>query len=842
MLFVPPVDAAVQGCEEFVGNECVDLKWERIEVRSGDIAEIAISSSDPKIMYAGIEVNALAFYKSVDGGKNWKRIIGPGDHAKDVAISPINSGKAYVALSESIHTTDLTVNPTSRSMFQNPTIQSETKDILSSGLPPGPSERSFSTIEIFENDDKVIYAAVKGGSSNPFASGTNPIIFKTTNGGNTWTRIEPDLRQVSVIEIHPQDHNKIFIGSNDGVYTSNDSGNTVEKLKLFPDSVISIEVQGDNPNVVYAASSSKVLSSDDDGKTWQDITGQLSKIHRVRVSSSNSNVLYAATYDGIFKSEDFGNTWIDKTNNLKSKNIQIVTIHPENANIAFVGHSSLWSSVRSEDKFRSGLLAHQGIFKTVDGGDSWFRSDDGILEYDIEEIATNPTKENEAWISAKASRGGYKTEDAGHNWSTTQIHTLHYPMKIKFSCQNPNMVYVTSWHPNGPFAKSDDGGITWSMTPENSFFSGLNSGQNLFKASSQGGSAIHLHGLAIDPNNHSLIYVGSVQDALQPGNFLLDGSHIFKSVDSGKTWVESDEGFPHESYTSVHEIVIDPNDTSVIYAGTTEYESFTGIGVFKSTDSGKTWSDINDGLGNLNVRAIIINPEDSSTLLSGTKGGIYKSSNGGESWSKVASTTTTDIEYVLTSPNVVYASTNDGVLKSNDFGDNWYNVNYGLPKGQGQGIGVDLTGNVIYTSIQNKGAYVARLVDIESIDPVTQFGGYGYLNYSFGATSERSDSSCLSVTSKKQADLKIPDWIKNNAKWWASDQIPDSAFLQGIQFLIKEGIMVIPPTVASESSGSQEVPGWIKNNASWWAEGQIDDNTFVSGIQHLVKIGIIKVS
>ena len=88
----------------------------------------------------------------------------------------------------------------------------------------------------------------------------------------------------------------------------------------------------------------------------------------------------------------------------------------------------------------------------------------------------------------------------------------------------------------------------------------------------------------------------------------------------------------------------------------------------------------------------------------------------------------------------------------------------------------------------------------------------------------------------------IPGWIKNNAKWWASDQIPDSAFLQGIQFLIKERIMVIPPTVASESSGSQEVPVWIKNNAGWWTSGQIDDITYVSGIQYLVKVGIIKVS
>jgi hypothetical protein len=88
----------------------------------------------------------------------------------------------------------------------------------------------------------------------------------------------------------------------------------------------------------------------------------------------------------------------------------------------------------------------------------------------------------------------------------------------------------------------------------------------------------------------------------------------------------------------------------------------------------------------------------------------------------------------------------------------------------------------------------------------------------------------------------IPDWVKVNARWWSSDQIPDSVFLQGIQFLIKQGIMVIPPTETSGSSGSQEVPAWIKNNAEWWAEGQIDDNTFVSGIQYLIKVGIIVVT
>ena len=88
----------------------------------------------------------------------------------------------------------------------------------------------------------------------------------------------------------------------------------------------------------------------------------------------------------------------------------------------------------------------------------------------------------------------------------------------------------------------------------------------------------------------------------------------------------------------------------------------------------------------------------------------------------------------------------------------------------------------------------------------------------------------------------IPEWIKNNAGWWAEGQIDDSSFLQGIQFLIKEGIMVIPPTEASGTSGSEGVPAWVKNNAGWWAEGQIDDSSFLQGIQCLVKEGIIKVS
>ena len=88
----------------------------------------------------------------------------------------------------------------------------------------------------------------------------------------------------------------------------------------------------------------------------------------------------------------------------------------------------------------------------------------------------------------------------------------------------------------------------------------------------------------------------------------------------------------------------------------------------------------------------------------------------------------------------------------------------------------------------------------------------------------------------------IPDWIKTNAGWWADGSIDDDSFVQGIQFLIQERILKIPqPTQGSGSNTGGGIPDWIKTNAGWWADGSIDDDSFVQGIQFLIKEGIMKV-
>ena len=89
----------------------------------------------------------------------------------------------------------------------------------------------------------------------------------------------------------------------------------------------------------------------------------------------------------------------------------------------------------------------------------------------------------------------------------------------------------------------------------------------------------------------------------------------------------------------------------------------------------------------------------------------------------------------------------------------------------------------------------------------------------------------------------IPTWIRNNAKWYADGLVGESDFTQGIGYMIKNDIMRIPELPErSEGSVASGVPDWVKNNAKWWADGQISDGDFVKGIQYLVKQGIIQIN
>ena len=87
---------------------------------------------------------------------------------------------------------------------------------------------------------------------------------------------------------------------------------------------------------------------------------------------------------------------------------------------------------------------------------------------------------------------------------------------------------------------------------------------------------------------------------------------------------------------------------------------------------------------------------------------------------------------------------------------------------------------------------------------------------------------------------KVPDWVKNNAKWWSDSQVDDTTFSQGIGYLIKENIIEIDNLPSSGADSDQSVPEWVKNNAKWWADGMISEDEFLRGITYMVEKGIIR--
>ena len=142
-----------------------------------------------------------------------------------------------------------------------------------------------------------------------------------------------------------------------------------------------------------------------------------------------------------------------------------------------------------------------------------------------------------------------------------------------------------------------------------------------------------------------------------------------------------------------------------------------------------------------------------------------------------------------------------------------------------------------FITIPDDGMYTLNLV----------LTGEGFSNYDEFFQSSQMFEVGVSTTSSfnpipsAEQSVNIPNWVKNNAKWWSNGEIDDNTFASGIEFMIKEGIISVPTTSSGAQNDNATIPDWVRNNAAWWADGQIDDNTFASGIQFLVKEGIISV-
>ncbi len=277
-------------------------------------------------------------------------------------------------------------------------------------------------------------------------------------------------------------------------------------------------------------------------------------------------------------------------------------------------------------------------FKSTDGGSRWFQSHKGLPgNINVAALAVDPS--NSSRVYAGASLGIFISEDGGNSWSLQRDISSFGPVVLflGFHERNPATAYVMTdldfFFP--AISKTTDGGLTW------------NAGGG--EINSPNGIARNIRSVKVDPTDASILYaatdVGFVKSTNSGGSWSLIGKGLpgrfgnvlaidpmssstlyaesrnilFKSANGGKRWQETGLG-----ETPVQSVTFDPRTPSTVYA--------TGVGIFKSTDSGETWQTIENNLPFALVGRLLIDPANPSIIYTSS----FKSTDGGRNWQAIA--------------------------------------------------------------------------------------------------------------------------------------------------------------------------------------------------------------
>jgi photosystem II stability/assembly factor-like uncharacterized protein len=300
----------------------------------------------------------------------------------------------------------------------------------------------------------------------------------------------------------------------------------------------------------------------------------------------------------------------------RSDRVAAVVIHPTKPNILYVA-------------------TEEGVYKTRDGGKSWERLTEGLSRIRVMNLVIDPLLPANVFAGTLAD-GVYKSPDGGRRWlprnAGIQKGTISANVnQLIFHPVDSQILYAATTV--GVF-RSMDGGESWTERMR-----GMNE-INFVVA------------LAIDPEHHNIIYAGT-------------SGGVYRSFDGSENWVKINSGLvPGDAKMAsmalgVNQLIIDPSDTKVIYAGTTK-------GLFKTSNKGMSWSKITTGLGDPYVSSFVVNPQNTLHLYMGTSEGVFESLDGGVNWDPrqegLANLNIRVLVMDSEDPKILYCGTNGGGL------------------------------------------------------------------------------------------------------------------------------------------------------------------------------------
>ncbi len=619
--------------------------WRLIGPEGGDVRSLAYDPANPNRILLGTSAGQL--FLSQDGGNSWNLFahLGPGDDyvLDHIIFDPAHSATIYVA-GWSLYNAD-----------EGDVFRSDD------------GGRTWRTLQAVHG--KSIRALSMAPSDpNTLVIGALDGVFRSRNGGETWERISPEnqaeIKNIESIAIDPVNPDIIYAGTWHLPWKTDDGGaswHSISKGIAFDSDMFSIIVDPKNPDTVYASACSGMYRSDNKAEYFHRISLTLPhSAMRTRVLKQDPQrpaVVYAGTTGGLWKTLDRGAKWTLVTDD--SVIVNDVMIDPRNPQRVLVA-TDRGGVLASDDGFATydasnrgfahrvigGVVVDNkdpnriyvgvvndkslgGFFVSNDGGATWSQSNRGMDERDILSLQ----QADDGVIFAGTNHGIFYLTSLSGTWQPASLMTGPPPQwqekastESKPSSRSAKGKAGASRRPPSHKAAAPEHGIPLDQAPrvraiemtDKAWYAATNEG--LFVSVDQGRK---WYGQPVEGES-DLIAVNSFADGTLS---LVSPKHVFLSRDAAKSW--SEVAYP-QYVTGIYNLTTVPDGS--LWMATRE-------GALHSTDGGKTWEHVLNGLPSRNVFAVRYDAASRRLLATALYAhGVFESKDNGQSWQRTPDT------------------------------------------------------------------------------------------------------------------------------------------------------------------------------------------------------------
>ena len=546
----------------------------------------------------------------------------------------------------------------------------------------------------------------------------------------------------------------VYAGTeHDGLYRSTDSGMTWSRSGLDGAEITGIVTSGTN---MFVGTDTGVYRSTNNGTTWNaalpNFSGNYSNPF-INCIAVLGNDVFAGTFDVLFRSSDNGRTW-----GIDSADFSTTAI-----NALMVSGSTIFAATGPDLYTDTAPIA---VMRSTDSGKSWLPASNGISNDSVASL----TSIGNVLLAGTYSGTLFVSLDGGLTWSQKGVGLPPWVPIVQLDAAGSTVFAATSWE---GIYRSTDSGNTWASAAANLFDRNLHgvagNGNGLFVASINSGVFWSSDSGGYWANrSNGLSHVEISSFVASSGELLAaESSPTYRSSDRGITWTILDSVVSFDSSLVIN---------AFASLGPVAISGRWWRGIYRSTDSGRSWQASN--IGSLPFVASIVGV--GPMLLASTGDGLYTSSDSGASWTFLNSDfANIGASQMLAIENNVVVSSQDSILYSLDGGASWNLASQGagfiwslvrngtmLYAGTaGGGVFISTNAGKAWTPLTNSPTYVFSLVTIgNSIFAGTDSGIFLSSDNGKSWVSENQGLTNTSITTLEADDS---DLYCATAGYWA---------------------------------------------------------------------------